>query len=62
MTLEKKHFENVGLGENAGNQPFLLFLQCFLPIRKTIQCIITLILLPPIACYNLDKTKKILFD
>ena len=30
MTLGKKPFENiVGKGENAGNQHFLLFLQCF---------------------------------
>ena len=31
MTLWKKPFENiVGKGENAGNQHFLLFPQCFL--------------------------------
>ena len=36
-TLEKKPFENtVGKGENAGNQHFLLFPQCFLPIPKRI--------------------------
>ena len=30
--LEKKPFENfVGKGENAGNQPIVLFQQCFLP-------------------------------
>ena len=35
MTLENKPFENnVGKGENAGNQHFLLFPQCFLPIPK----------------------------
>ena len=34
-TLTKKPFENlVGKGENAGNQHFLLFLQCFLPFPK----------------------------
>ena len=32
MTLRKNPFENtVGKGENAGNQHFLLFPQCFLP-------------------------------
>ena len=31
LTLEEKDFENnEGKGENAGNQPFLLFPQCFL--------------------------------
>ena len=31
-------FENiVGIGENAGNQHFLLFPQCFLPIPKRIS-------------------------
>ena len=33
MTLKKMPFENkVGKAENADDQPFLLFLQCFLPI------------------------------
>ena len=37
-TLIKKHFENiVGKGENAGNQHFLLFPQCFLPFSKQIS-------------------------
>ena len=32
MTLKKKPVENImGKGENAGNQNFLLFPQCFLP-------------------------------
>ena len=32
-------FENiVGKGENAGNQHFLLFPQCFLPIQRTKFC------------------------
>ena len=34
-TLYKKPFENiVGKGENAGNQHFLLFPQCFLPFPQ----------------------------
>ena len=36
-TPEKKPFENiVGKGENAGNQHFLIFQQCFPPIPKII--------------------------
>ena len=35
MTLRKKPLENiVGNGENASNQHFLLFPQCFLPFPK----------------------------
>ena len=35
MILRKKPFENiVGKGENAGNQHFLLFPQCFLHFTK----------------------------
>ena len=38
MTVRKKALENiVGKGENAGNQHFLLFLQCFLPFLKQIS-------------------------
>ena len=34
-TLYKKPLENiVGKGENAGNQHFLLFPQCFLPYQR----------------------------
>ena len=37
-TLWKQPFENiVGKGENAGNQHFLLFPQCFLPFPKQIS-------------------------
>ena len=37
-TLRKKPFENiVGKGENAGNQHFLFFPQCFLPFPKQIS-------------------------
>ena len=36
MTLRKKPNENiVGTGENAGNQHFLFFPQCFLPFSKS---------------------------
>ena len=37
-TLRKTPFENiVGKGENAGNQHFLLFPQCFPPFQKQIS-------------------------
>ena len=36
-TLRKKPFEKVGKEENAGNQHFLLFLQCFLPYQRQIS-------------------------
>ena len=36
-TLKKKPFENIGKGENAGNQHFLLFPQCFVPLPKQIS-------------------------
>ena len=37
-TFRKKSFENiVRKGENAGNQYFLLFPQCFLPLPKQIS-------------------------
>ena len=36
--MEKKPFENiVRKGENAGNQHFLLFSQCFLPVPRKIS-------------------------
>ena len=36
--LEKEDLENiVGKGENAGNQYFLFFPQCFLPFQKQIS-------------------------
>ena len=37
-TLKKKAFENiVGKGENAGNQHFPLFQECFLPVPRQIS-------------------------
>ena len=39
MPLKQKHLENtVGKGENAGNQHFLLYPQCFLSYVKQIEC------------------------
>ena len=38
MTLKKTAFEKIlGKGENAGNQHFLLFPQCFLPFPRQIS-------------------------
>ena len=35
--LQYKSFENAaGKGEIAGNEQFLLFPQCFLPVRRTV--------------------------
>ena len=51
-TLKKKPFENnVGNGENAGNQHFLLFPQCFLPIPKRIS-VFKLYLLCLCKCFH----------
>ena len=58
----RKAFENiVGKGENAGNQHFLLFQQCFLlfPIKNSIF-LDTFILLSANA-FNLDWSKILLF-
>ena len=60
MTLEKKAFENVsGKGETAGNQYFLLFLQCFLPIPERISIFTSI--LPSTNASNLDRSKNLLF-
>ena len=38
LTLSEKSFENiVGKGENAVNQHFLLFPQCFYPVQNKFQ-------------------------
>ena len=38
MTLNEKALENiVRKGENAGNQHFLLFLQCFVHVQKHVS-------------------------
>ena len=58
MTLKKKPFENiVGKGENAGNQHFLLFLQCFLPIPKTIFVFKLNFILSSANAFNLEQSK-----
>ena len=62
MKKKKKAFENiVGKGENAGNQHFHLFPQCFLPflkqnsiIQSHLFCLLQMLL-------NLDHTKNMEF-
>ena len=56
--LKKKPFETiVGKGENAGNQQFLLFPQCFLPFPKQI-----LTFQSHLVCrFNLDQFKILSF-
>ena len=60
--MEKKAFENiVGRGENAGNQLFLLFPQCFLFLpRQILNCLVTFILSSANA-FNLVMSKNLLF-
>ena len=62
-TLRRNLFENiVGKGENAGNQHFLLFPQCFLPIQKKRISVFKLHLFCPSAnAFNLDQGKNLLF-
>ena len=60
-TLKEKGFENiVGKGENAGNQHFLLFPQCFL-FCQTQNFYQHLILLSAYA-FNLVQSRKLSFD
>ena len=61
-TLEKKTFENiVGKGENAVNQHFLLFPQCFLPVPKTNFNFSDTYILSSANAFNLDQSKNALF-
>ena len=53
-------FENItGKGENAGNQHFLLFPQCFLPIPKRI--FVLKFHLSSANAFNLDQSKNLSF-
>ena len=57
-TLKKKYFENiVGKGENAGNQHFLLFSQCFLLITKRFSVFKLHLLLLSANTLNFDPSK-----
>ena len=57
MTIGDKSFENiVGKGENAGNQHFLLFPQCFLPNSRNYY-FYNIKNLSSAYALNLDKSK-----
>ena len=59
-TLRKKSFENiVGKGENAGNQHFLLFPQCFLPCQNTKNIFFTNILFVNGNCFEFGQVQTI---
>ena len=59
-TLRKKVFENiVGKGENAGNQHFLFFPQCFQP--KSNFSFLVAFTLSSANAFNLDRSKILLF-
>ena len=61
MTQGKKPFENIeGEGENAGNQHFLLFPDCFQPDQTHIIILSTLILSSANA-FKLDQSKILSF-
>ena len=62
MTLKKMAFENiVGKGENAGNQHFLLFPQCFLPYQREKSLFQTTFILSSANAFNLDQSKIVPF-
>ena len=62
MTLRKTLFENiVGKGENADNQHFLLFSQCFLPCWKQISIFEFCLICLSASAFNLDQYKILLF-
>ena len=55
-------FENmIGKGENAGNQDFLLFPQCFLPIKKQISIFSVMFILLYANAFNFDLSKMLSF-
>ena len=61
-TSVKKPFENiVGKGENAGNQHFLLFPQCFLPFLLQNSFFKSHLILLSANAFNLDQSKILLF-
>ena len=61
-TLRREAFENIeGKGENAGNQHFLLFPQCFLPFPKQISSFEFTFDLWSTNAFNLGKSIILLF-
>ena len=62
MTCKKKAFENtVGKGENAGDQHFLLFPQCFILLTKGEIIILVMFNLSSANALNLVTSKILLF-
>ena len=58
MSLNEKSFEKiVGKGENAGNQHFLFFPQCFLPLPKTSIEFLFKCIMSSANALNLDQSK-----
>ena len=56
----KKPFEHiVGKGENADNQHFLLFQQCFLPYQRK-NALLAALRLSSASTFNLDRSKTLL--
>ena len=60
-TLTTPFEKIVGKGENAGNQHFLLFPQCFLTLPKTNFNFSVTFILPSANAFNLDQTRILSF-
>ena len=61
-TFRKKTSEDiVGKGENAGNQHFLLFPQCFQPFQTQISIFQPLFFCPSANAFNLNQSKNMSF-
>ena len=62
-TLKNEPFENlVEKGENAGNQHFLLFPQCFLPFPKQISIFSVIFILSTANAFNCDQSIILSFE
>ena len=62
MTLKKKALENtLGKGENAGNNHFLLFPQCFLLYHKEKSSFQQHLIMSSANAFNLVMSKILLF-
>ena len=61
-TLNEKAFENiVGKGENANNQHFLIFPQCFLPFPKQAFVFLFKFIMSSANALNLDQSRILSF-
>ena len=62
MTLGKNPFKNIeGKGENAGNQHFLLFPQCFHAYHSQISSFKVVLFCHSQNAFNLDQSKILSF-